>query len=190
MADGANVSNVNVTHNVIENLNAIGAAAANKGIQWHDDYGDYALVDSMIAYNVIDNVVSANKGGYGVQTVGSLDNVDIKYNTISNIDGAWGAGIALDDNTESTLTTDVVVMRNQVTDSIWSNVSVQVEHNVDQTGIVINENNLLFLVHGSGVAATGPEVNAESNWWGDLDPSDNVFGPVDYIPFEVAAFPS
>ena len=39
------------------------------------------------------------------------------------------------------------------------------------------------------VASTwGDFVNAENNWWGDLNPSDNVQGSVDYTPFAKKPF--
>jgi hypothetical protein len=33
----------------------------------------------------------------------------------------------------------------------------------------------------------GTPVSAENNWWGDIDPSNNVSGVVDFTPF--ATFP-
>lgn len=196
-SDG-NVNNVHITHNVIENLNTTVNSA--KGIQWWTDAGSgFSLTNSSFTHNVIDNISTAEdqSGGYGIQTVGDMDNVAIEYNTISNINGNWGAGIALDSK-DTVDTTNVVVTRNHVMDGIWEApemgepLSVQVEHNVDQTGIVVNKNNLEGLLHGGGPggAATGPVVNAEDNWWGDTDPSDDVFGPVDSNPFEISAFPT
>lgn len=183
------IDNVHITYNVIQNLAAVSGTASNKGIQWFTEAASgYSLTNSSFANNVIDGITSVSKGAYGIQTVGDMDDVSITNNTISNVTGAWGAGVALDSKDEVG-TTGVVVSHNQLVDSLWSDVSVQVEHNVDQTGIVVNQNNLEFMVHGSGVPATGPEVNAENNWWGDLDPSDDVFGPIDYTPLAPASFP-
>jgi hypothetical protein len=138
-------------------------------------------------HNVIDGVVSSSKGGYGIQTVGDMDGVDIANNTISDIDGAWGAGIALDAK-EVVGTSDVMVMRNHIMDGIWFDVSVQVEGNVDELGIQVNENNIEGLLHGGENPGTDP-VDAEDNWWGDTDPSDDVFGPVDFTPWADSPFP-
>lgn len=54
---------------------------------------------------------------------------------------------------------------------------------------VINENN--FNSGGVIKVAGGwgpPDLNAENNWWGDLDPSENVQGGVDYTPFATSPF--
>ena len=54
---------------------------------------------------------------------------------------------------------------------------------------VINENNFN---NGATIKVTGgwgpPDLNAENNFWGDLDPSDNVQGGVDYTPFATSPF--
>lgn len=191
------IDNVNIVYNVISNLAADHSNAANKGIQWWTaDGSGYALTNSSFSHNLIENISSESKGGYGVQTVGEMHDVTIAYNTISDIDGAWGAGIALD-SLDAVDTSGVSVDHNHIMDNIWAAdggepLSVQVEHNVDQTGIVVNTNNLEGLLHGGGGggAASGPEVNAEFNWWGDTDPSDDTYGPVDYVPFETSAYPT
>ena len=53
---------------------------------------------------------------------------------------------------------------------------------------IINENNFnsnVIRKVGNGWPAT---VNAENNWWGDLDPSDNVQLGVDFTPFATSPF--
>lgn len=54
---------------------------------------------------------------------------------------------------------------------------------------VINENNFNS---GTTIKVSGgwgsPALNAENNWWGDTDPSDNVHGDVDFTPFATSPF--
>lgn len=186
-SDEDNVENVTIAYNIIEEFETTASAGSSKGIQWWADTDNYAsLKNSVIKHNKISGIDSENKGGYGIQTVGDMDGTTIKHNTISHIDGAWGAGIALDAK-QSVQTTNVLVSKNQITNSIWSAsemnspISIQVEHNVDQTGFTIEKNNIRGLLHGGGDAgvASGDDVKAQNNWWGDHDPSDQVFGPVD-----------
>ena len=194
----SSIDNVHVTYNLIENLFVDGgnATASNKGIQWFTDTGSgFSLTNSSFMHNVIDDITSASKGGYGVQTVGDMDGVDIAFNTISNIDGAWEAGIALDSKDVVT-TTDVSVNHNHVVDGIGT-FSVQVEANVDGGGIVVNTNNLDTLLYGGSSGTPSPDtLNAEDNWWGTATPAlgaDVFVAPltnvVDFDPAEGAAYP-
>lgn len=56
----------------------------------------------------------------------------------------------------------------------------------NNTGI-INENNFNSDTTIK-VGGTAP-INAENNWWGDTDPSDNIQSGVDFTPFALTPFP-
>lgn len=53
---------------------------------------------------------------------------------------------------------------------------------------MVNENNFNMGGHRRLSSTFGESVNAENNWWGDLDPSDNIQGSVDYTPFATNPF--
>ncbi|MFW6071842.1 MAG: hypothetical protein ACOC86_05600, partial [Candidatus Bipolaricaulota bacterium] len=64
---------------------------------------------------------------------------------------------------------------------------LEVTNRVDASTVSINWNNLEGEVHNLGTGS----LDARYNWWGDLDPSDDVEGEVDYRPFlpvEVCSF--
>lgn len=53
---------------------------------------------------------------------------------------------------------------------------------------IINENNFSSAPIQVGTFSGGT-LNAENNWWGDLDPSDNIHGDIDFTPFALSPFP-
>lgn len=56
--------------------------------------------------------------------------------------------------------------------------------------INIHSNNIYGNPLGNDLVSYGSEtVIAQNNWWGDLDPSDNVTGLVDFMPFAVSSYP-
>jgi predicted ribosomally synthesized peptide with SipW-like signal peptide len=193
--DTTAIDDVTVSYNYIKDLTNTTSGVAVKGIQTFDN-GTIGITNSVIAHNYVSDITASTNGGYGIQTVSDLDNVAIEHNTVRNIDGAWGAGIALDAKT-NVGNTNVSVTDNQLTNNIWgapeldgASVSIQVEHLVDQTGFTIERNNILGLLHGGGSAgaASGPDVDAQNNWWGDFDPSDQIFGPVNTSNFAGGPF--
>ncbi|GIW68140.1 MAG: hypothetical protein KatS3mg099_088 [Candidatus Parcubacteria bacterium] len=197
---GGDIEDVAITHNVVGPIaSASGSNASVKGIQlWTEANSGTTFRNITIEHNIIDGIQAADaKGTYGVQTVGALENVLVRFNTIENLttaNGGWGAGVALDAK-EPVSTTNVRVERNHIMGVTTPVAGAQVEANVDGTGIRINNNNLESLLYGgsSGVPSTAV-LNAENNWWGDTDPTDDVFvnppsNTVDYLPFKVMPFP-
>lgn len=190
-----NIDNVNIVHNVIENFDATAPTASNKGIQWFTEAGTgSSLTNSTFSHNRIENITAASKGAYGIQTVGDMDNVSVTYNTVSDIDGAWEAGMAFDGK-EALTTSGVSVDHNHVVDGIPT-FSIQVEASVDGSGIVINTNNLETLLYGGSSGTPSPAtLDAEDNWFGTPAPAlgvDVFVAPgtnvVDFDPSVVSAY--
>ena len=196
------LSGVNVTFNVIKNLASLtGPGRSVKGIQWFTDTNSgFTLSNSIFANNTIDSIASGDRGGYGIQTVGSMSNVAINNNTISSTTGGFGAGIAVDtkDTTLAAMSGDTIT-RNQVLTNVSNGTTrfaIQVENNINATGVAVHQNNIETLLHGGTNANPGTEgsLNAQSNWWGTAAPvlGTDVFvtgtETVDFTLPEASAF--
>ena len=53
---------------------------------------------------------------------------------------------------------------------------------------IVSENNLNSSTTVKVGTYSGGTLNAENNWWGDLDPSDNIQGNVDFTPFATSPY--
>lgn len=53
---------------------------------------------------------------------------------------------------------------------------------------IVSENNLNSQASVKIGTYSGGTLNAENNWWGDLDPSDNIQGDIDFTPFATTPF--
>jgi len=58
-----------------------------------------------------------------------------------------------------------------------------------ESDLLVNENNFNVVGQIHVTNSVVGTLNAENNWWGDGDPSNNIGGGVDFTPFEVSAFP-
>jgi len=56
---------------------------------------------------------------------------------------------------------------------------VKVQPGVDASTVHLNWNDIRNSVESNGIG----RLDAEYNWWGDLDPSDSISGHIDYRPF-------
>jgi predicted ribosomally synthesized peptide with SipW-like signal peptide len=132
-----------------------------------------------ISNNIIENVESATRGGYGVliNAAGATSNVLITNNTFSNIAGGWMHAVGLEGDTPSAEVT--LNTFDGLTATGADKTAVFFESNPSASSVVINENN--FDENAGGVAlhpinqAGGYTIDATNNWWGDFDASDQVF---------------
>jgi len=158
----------------------------------------------LIANNVIQNVTEDGSGANGMKLQSDIQNIDVQYNTIADVTGVWAYGItATPSSGETGNPTGVTITRNDINDvigTLYPAVAVGVDETSggaddgDASGLTITENNLDSVALGAINKDSSAVLNAEDNWWGDLDPSDNVASPnggpgVDFTPFEVAAYP-
>lgn len=94
-----------------------------------------------------------------------------------------------------------VVLASQATNNLIKKNAFDVTGSIQEliqcaySSNIINENNLNSETF-SDLANTPVKMragydgttNAENNWWGDLDPSDNVQGDIDFTPFAMKPF--
>lgn len=183
------LADVTVKDNLIYDLVTTDPGAASKGVQLFVDNRPGALPSGVfknvvITNNEIHDIGSDSAGAYGVQTVGELENVTLSHNTTRNVDGAWEAGIALDSHVDVSTTATV-----ELNDPKSATLSIQVKHKVAGKDIRVKQNNLESLLHGGGGSVvTNETMDATNNWWGDYDPSDQVYGDVDTSNFAGNAF--
>ena len=132
-----------------------------------------------ISNNIIENVESADKGGYGilVNAAGATSDLLITNNTLSNIAGGWMHAIGLEGDTPNAVVT--LNTFDGLTAAGADKTAVFFEANPSASSVVINENNFEAGVLGVALHPTNQAgvytIDATNNWWGDFDASDQLF---------------
>jgi predicted ribosomally synthesized peptide with SipW-like signal peptide len=173
-------NNILVGANIINNVNSPDAGSV-KGIYAGDSTGAGARSGLAIIDNRITNITeSYGKGAYGIllnygaSSTGLVQNVVIQNNTIANINGGWAHAIGLE-----TKTPDTLIKRNDIHDIVATgldSVAVMVEDNPNGDSVSVTENNFGSNLRWAFVSKSTSSgvVYAQNNWWGDLDPSDQI----------------
>ena len=208
-------SGLTITGNMIDgvgspSLSQTDGGSSAKGIYIGDSNDNGTISGVVITDNMISDVKASNdtfanggRGAYGillnhgVNATGLVDGSVIMNNTISDVAGYWARGVGLETNTPNTSVT-----RNDISNIVdnlpagGGSDGVHFEGNPGGSSTVVNENNLASTVD-FGVAIhpanTPITVDAEDNWWGDTNPSDDVnenSGTIDFDPFETSAYPT
>ncbi|MDZ7611785.1 MAG: hypothetical protein U5L10_03395 [Candidatus Moranbacteria bacterium] len=163
-----------------------------EGIHVKEYDGNGWLDDVVIRNNEIKNIKSQEKGANGIKLQADLRKVTVENNTFEDIQGAWTYGITLTYSSgETGYPRSVAVNDNHF--NLTNAIAVGLD-DADGKEVTVNRNN--FIGSGVTVANINPnqdehpnkELDATNNWWGDFDPSDQVYGDVDYSNPAGAAF--
>lgn len=154
------------------------------------DGGLALLTDNWQDNNLIRNNVLEGNNSPNVALVNAFDankpsvKVDFLNNTLTGTSSYMGGdtGWVLQDSAPNSL----------IRQNAFNTTGIITALIVSNPANIINENNLNsdtnVKVKHSG-AQYPYALNAENNWWGDADPSDNIYGYVDFTPFALNPFP-
>ena len=198
ICSSANISSITIKDNTISQVaggNYTGAVGI--AIGWTDGTN---TVDGLIVKNnnISDvksfvgtwsgtNVWPTTRGAYGILINHSpVNSPSILNNTISNLDGLFSHGIGLEGNTPNALVQGNVIHDLVDHKTPTDAAAIMVEDNPSANTVTINLNSFYNSLLGVR-NATALAVTAEYNWWGDTDPSNNIYnsagGSIDYTPW-------
>lgn len=150
--------------------------------------GGMALLVNTGQYNglIQDNVLEGNNSPFValVETIGDpSDKVDFISNTF--IGTVYSTGSDTGKALVNWATSSLIKQNAFHTTGLMSSLVAAVYTSDIVTQNNFNDNALLRV--GTYIGQT--TLHAEDNWWGDTDPSDNIYGDVDYTPFALNPFP-
>jgi hypothetical protein len=188
--------NVSILNNRMNNVQSFRSA---KGVIIGDNGAPNASVNALIKGNVMTKIKSTGRGAYGVAVgnaaalSGGVSGLQIRDNTIEDLNGGWAHAIGLEANTPG-----VVVDGNSISDLVAAsadNIAVWFEVNPSFSSGLVNHNSFENVGYGIAVhpALSGTPVDGTCNWWGSAtgptsagNPGGTgvVVGPnVDFVPW-------
>lgn len=146
-------------------------------------YGGMALqLDGFQNTLVQNNVLEGNNSPYVArESGGSSGRVDFLDNTFIGT-------VNPNDRSDTGITLDAGLPNGLIKQNVFNTTGTQILLIAPNGTSIINENNFNSSVIRKVVNGWPTTVNAENNWWGDTDPSDNIQGDVDYTPFATSPF--
>jgi len=137
-------------------------------------YNEYAT-DSEFTDTYSDDI-TADTIAIGINNAYTFDNTIIGGGNIHDFSAnIWSAGLNFVASTSDALVENMTIS--------GVDRGIRISSSADASQISVHYNNILENTE-YGLLNEGTEsVNAENNWWGDIDPSDDVSGAVDYTPW-------
>lgn len=131
---------------------------------------------------VSNNILEGNNSPYVArESGGSSGKVDFLNNTFIGT-------VNPNDRSDTGITLDAGLPNGLIKQNIFNTTGTQIVLIAPNGTSIINENNFNSSVSRKVGNGWPTAVNAENNWWGDLDPSDNIRGSVDFTPFATSPF--
>lgn len=170
-----------------------------KGVGTQSNYTAVLLPDASISGTIFQyNWVVSGNGELALRTDGYQTNETIQHNIFEGNNSpyiAWtggGEGINFLNNTFIGTVGQNWALSEHASNSLIKQNAFNTSGGraviMASSTSVINENNLSSNPNLKIVSLSVGTLNAENNWWGDTDPSDNFSGDVNYSPFALSPF--
>jgi len=146
-------------------------------------YGAMALqLDGFQNTLAQNNIFEGNNSPHVVrESGGSFGRVDFLNNTFIGT-------VNPNERADTGITLDAGLPNGLIKRNVFNTTGTQIMLIAPNGTSILTENNFNSSVARKVVNGWPTTLNAVNNWWGDLDPSDNIQGDVDFTPFATHPF--